>query len=445
MRTFADRHDAGRCLASDLQHLRADNPVVLGLPRGGVPVAYEIARALDAPLDVIVVRKLGIPLQPELAMGAIGEGGTRVINPAVIAQAHISDRTLQRVEERERAVLDSRIATLRRGHPRTPLEGRVAIVVDDGIATGATARAACEVARRLGATRVVLAAPVAPAGTTAEELSADELVCCAMPLGFGAVGAYYRDFTPTSDDDVVRLLASASSVGERSASGTAGRGVDADVQIAVADGVVLRGHLDLPSRARGVVLFAHGSGSSRLSRRNQYVASQLRAAGLGTLLFDLLTADEENDRGLVFDIPLLGRRLAAAARWLLARPEATTCRIGYFGASTGAGAALWAAAEPGSPVRAVVSRGGRPDLAGDRLPWVTAPTLLVVGGSDTTVLELNRKAQSRMRCPTRLIVVPGATHLFEEPGTLEQVARLASGWFSALLLDENDAVERMTP
>jgi putative phosphoribosyl transferase len=363
----------------------------------------------------------------------------------VIAQAYVSDRTLRAVEEREREVLDSRVAVLRRGRPRIPLQGRVAIVVDDGIATGATARAACEVARRLGATRVVLAAPVAPAGTTAEELSADELVCCAMPLGFGAVGAYYRDFTATSDDDVVRLLDSASSSGELSVAGVVAEGVDADVQVAITDGVVLRGHLDLPSLARGVVLFAHGSGSSRLSARNQYVAAQLRAGGLGTLLFDLLTAEEENDRGLVFDIPLLGRRLSATTRWLLARPDAAGCLVGYFGASTGAGAALWAAAEPGSPVRAVVSRGGRPDLAGDRLPWVTAPTLLVVGGSDTTVLDLNRTAQSRMRCPTRLVVVPGATHLFEEPGTLEQVARLAAGWFSAHLLDEQGATGQVGP
>jgi putative phosphoribosyl transferase len=445
MRTFADRHDAGRCLAPALQHLRAEHPVVLGLPRGGVPVAYEIARALDAPLDVIVVRKLGIPLQPELAMGAIGEGGTRVVNPSVIAQAYVSDRTLRAVEEREREVLDSRVAVLRRGRPRIPLQGRVAIVVDDGIATGATARAACEVARRLGATRVVLAAPVAPAGTTAEELSADELVCCAMPLGFGAVGAFYRDFTATSDDDVVRLLDSASSPAEHPVAGVVGEDIDADVQIAITDGVVLRGHLDLPSLARGVVLFAHGSGSSRLSARNKYVAAQLRAGGLGTLLFDLLTADEEDDRRLVFDIPLLGRRLAATTRWLLARPDAAECRIGYFGASTGAGAALWAAAEPGSPVRAVVSRGGRPDLAGDRLPWVTAPTLLLVGGSDTTVLDLNRSARSRMRCPTRLVVVPGATHLFEEPGTLEQVAHLAAAWFSAHLLEEHGAAGQVGP
>jgi putative phosphoribosyl transferase len=292
----------------------------------------------------------------------------------------------------------------------------------------------------------VLAVPVAPAGTTAEDLSADELICCAMPPGFRAVGSHYLDFSPTSDEEVVRLLdAEPGRVEPPGASDSRGPAheVDRDVEIVLDAGLVLRGHLDVPASPRGVVLFAHGSGSSRLSPRNQYVARILREAGLGTLLLDLLTASEEDDRSKVFDIPLLGSRLALVGRWLLSRPEVAGCRLGIFGASTGAGAALWAAAEPGSPVAAVVSRGGRPDLAGDRLSRVRAPTLLIVGGADLTVLELNRDAQSLMQCPTRLMVVPTATHLFEEPGTLEQVARLAATWFTDQL--EGDAVERGTP
>jgi putative phosphoribosyl transferase len=186
-----------------------------------------------------------------------------------------------------------------------------------------------------------------------------------------------------------------------------------------------------------VVLFAHGSGSSRLSPRNRFVAAQLHAAGLATLLYDLLSPAEDDSRRRVFDIPLLGSRLVQVARWLLARPEAAACPLGYFGASTGAGAALSAAAEPGCPAHAVVSRGGRPDLAGDRLLRVIAPTLFIVGGLDTSVLDLNRRAQARMQCEPRLVVVPGATHLFEEPRTLELVARLAAVWFRAHLLDED--------
>jgi putative phosphoribosyl transferase len=179
-----------------------------------------------------------------------------------------------------------------------------------------------------------------------------------------------------------------------------------------------------------MVVFAHGSGSSRHSPRNQYVASVLNDAGLGTLLLDLLTRSEEHDRGHVFDIALLARRLVAAVAWVGGRPDTSGLPVGLFGASTGAAAALWAASEPGLTIGAVVSRGGRPDLAGAaRLERVTAPTLLIVGGADLVVLQLNREAQARLRCPHRLAVVEGATHLFEEPGTLDRAAELARDWF----------------
>ncbi|HEX6500592.1 MAG TPA: dienelactone hydrolase family protein [Micromonosporaceae bacterium] len=196
--------------------------------------------------------------------------------------------------------------------------------------------------------------------------------------------------------------------------------------------VRLPGHLTVPPDATGVVVFAHGSGSSRHSPRNRYVADVLASAGLGTLLFDLLTSEEEGDRRNVFDIGLLADRLTGATGWLRGRVDASV-RVGLFGASTGAGAALWAAAEPGSDIAAVVSRGGRPDLAGDRLPSVAAPTLLIVGGDDVEVLELNRAALARLDCPADLAVVPGATHLFEEPGTLTRAAELARDWFTRYL------------
>jgi putative phosphoribosyl transferase len=197
-----------------------------------------------------------------------------------------------------------------------------------------------------------------------------------------------------------------------------------------AAGVRLAGDLVVPEAARGVVLFAHGSGSSRHSPRNRSVASALNRAGLGTLLFDLLTEAEAADRANVFDIEILARRLVGATQWLRTRAYVP---IGYFGASTGAAAALWAASTTGEEVGAVVSRGGRPDLAGSRLPGVRAPTLLIVGGRDTTVLDLNRQARTALRCENRLEVVPGATHLFEEPGALEEVAELARDWFTAHL------------
>ena len=195
-----------------------------------------------------------------------------------------------------------------------------------------------------------------------------------------------------------------------------------------AGGVSLPGDLALPAAPSGLVVFAHGSGSSRRSPRNVAVAERLHRDGLATLLFDLLTDDEARDRRLVFDIALLARRLAAAIERVSVEPGLTDTPVGLFGASTGAAAAL--AASVSSPgVVAIVSRGGRPDLAGDALERVSAPTLLIVGGADTEVLDLNRRAQARMRSETRLEVVPGATHLFEEPGALERVAELASAWF----------------
>jgi len=209
------------------------------------------------------------------------------------------------------------------------------------------------------------------------------------------------------------------------------------VQVSAGE-VPLEGNLSIPNGASGVVLFAHGSGSGRHSPRNRFVAQELVSAGLGTLLIDLLTEDEEHaemeTRHLRFDIGLLAGRLAGATDWLAAEPMTARLAVGYFGASTGGGAALVAAAERPDRVAAVVSRGGRPDLAGDALAQVTAPTLLIVGGRDKPVIEMNKWALGRLASPVKwLEIVPGATHLFEEPGTLEEVARLAAGWFTRYL------------
>ncbi|MGM0583634.1 MAG: dienelactone hydrolase family protein [Pseudomonadota bacterium] len=193
----------------------------------------------------------------------------------------------------------------------------------------------------------------------------------------------------------------------------------------------LPGILTLPDPARGLVIFAHGSGSGRLSPRNTYVAEELNARGFATLLFDLLTEDEAADRRNVFDIGLLARRLVEAIDWAAEQPDLASLPLGLFGASTGAAAALAAAARAPERVAAVVSRGGRPDLAGPALPRLRAPVLLIVGGSDTQVLELNREAQAQLSAPSDLRIVPGATHLFEEPGALEQVVALAGDWFEA--------------
>ena len=217
--------------------------------------------------------------------------------------------------------------------------------------------------------------------------------------------------------------------------------MQADAEISLvhitAGPVTLEGNLSLPRGARGIVMFAHGSGSSRLSPRNRYVAQLLNQARLATLLVDLLTAQEEaidlRTARLRFDIGLLAERLVGATDWLLEHPQTRELQIGYFGASTGAAAALVAAAERLDEVAAIVSRGGRPDLAGPRLPQVRAPTLLIVGGNDVQVIELNRAAFAQLRCEKQLVIVPGATHLFEEPAALDEVARLAREWFQRYL------------
>ncbi|TXL84620.1 phosphoribosyltransferase family protein [Streptomyces sp. IB2014 016-6] len=443
---FMDRRDAGRRLAGSLGHLGGTGIVVLGLPRGGVPVAAAVAEALDAPLDVCLVRKLGVPFHQELGMGAIGEGGVRVINDEVVRMTGVTEDELAGVEAHERQVLDSRARRYRGGRAPIGLEGRTVLVVDDGVATGSTARAACRIARARGAERIVLAVPVAPRNWTERMGSdADELVCPHTPRDFYAIGQFYVDFAQTDDDEVVACLAEAGdrpangrragsgpvdmAGGDREAYRAGGGEVGREAYIRIG-GATLRGRLTVPEGAAGVVVFAHGSGSSRHSPRNRFVATGLNRAGLGTLLFDLLTEEEEADRANVFDTGLLAGRLTDATGWLRGQPECEGLAVGYFGASTGAGAALWSAAEPDARIAAVVSRGGRPDLAGPRLPEVTAPTLLIVGGDDLQVIDLNRAARSRLHCENRLAVVPGATHLFEETGALERVTELAGDWFT---------------
>lgn len=214
-----------------------------------------------------------------------------------------------------------------------------------------------------------------------------------------------------------------------------------DVQAVRIEPRGLEGLLGTCDGAQGLVIFAHGSGSGRHSPRNNHVASGLRQAGLATLLLDLLLPAEEDNRANVFDIPLLASRLLEATRWARSQPGIAQLPIGYFGASTGAGAALVAAADPYARIAAVVSRGGRPDLAGHALSEVRAPTLLIVGSLDSQVIDLNRQALARLSCDKALEIVPGATHLFEEPGTLDQVLQLATGWFARHLVPDRAAKE----
>jgi putative phosphoribosyl transferase len=415
-------------------------------------VAYEVARALRAPLDVFLVRKLGAPGQEELAMGAIASGGVVVLNDEVIDALEISHEELKAEVEAESHELERREVMYRAGRPFISVKGKTVILIDDGLATGSTMRAALAALKRYEPAQVVVAAPVGASSTCAEFAAiADRCVCAIAPENFRSVGLWYDDFAQTTDEEVSGLLARAQSrrtegsaaqpgpqngmpepcgdrilnVAQRAPERTM---LEREVTID-ANGRTLCGTLALPAHATAVIVFAHGSGSGRKSPRNQYVAQVLQTAGLGTLLLDLLEEQEAGDRAKVFDIELLAERLETAARWLRKEPETAGLRLGYFGASTGAGAALVAAARAPDSIGAVVSRGGRPDLAKDALPRVTAPCLLIVGGNDEQVLELNRDAYERLKCLRRLSVVPGATHLFSEPGALEEVSRQAKEWF----------------
>jgi putative phosphoribosyl transferase len=436
---FTDREDAGRRLAERLASEHLTEPLVLALPRGGVPVAAVVADALGAPLQVFVARKVGAPGHPEYGIGAIAEGTDEVLVSEAADRLGLGTEDMAALAGRERAELDRRVEMYRGAEAIPPLEGRDVVLVDDGLATGVTAEAALASLRRRKPRRLLLAVPVC-AGDSAQRLSgiADSVVCLAAPEGFRAVGLWYERFEQTTDQEVLALLR------ERRAGATEEPSAAGEREVAVeVPGVGplqrLQGDLVVPAAAAGVVLFAHGSGSSRHSPRNRAVATALQRRGLATLLIDLLTPEEERlearTRHLRFDIGLLAGRLALVTGWLAEDSATAALPLGYFGASTGAAAALVAAAEQPRRVRAVVSRGGRPDLAGPVLRGVVAPTLLIVGSRDQTVLALNTSAAAELGGDHRLEVVEGATHLFEEPGALEEVARLAGDWLTTWLSD----------
>ncbi|HVW47591.1 MAG TPA: phosphoribosyltransferase family protein [Solirubrobacterales bacterium] len=434
---FADRDEAGRRLAAALERFRERDPIVVALPRGGVPVAFEIARLLQAPLDILLVRKLGAPARPEYGIGAIAEGGFRFLRHEEVELTGVSAAELEAVVADESAELERRRRVYRGDREPLDVEGRTVLLVDDGVATGGTVKVAAQALRARGAAEVVLAVPVGPPGV-GHRLARDfdQVICLEEPHGFFAVGQFYVDFSPVPDEEVTRLLELGREVPPMRVAADAVPDPVAGartVEIEPEPGVLLEGDLQIPVDARGLVLFAHGAGSSRRSPRNRQVAERLNRDGFATLLFDLLTEGEAAERANVFDIGLLTQRLLSVTRWAQDDEELRTLPIFYFGASTGAAAALRAAAHVGSDIHAVVSRGGRPDLAGESLERVVSPTLLIVGGADWQVLGLNEEAAKLLPCRHQVAIVPGATHLFEEPGALDLVAQLAAEWFSRFL------------
>lgn len=422
---FADRLQAGRQLATALAAYRGRHPLVLAIPRGALPIGRAVADALAGELDVVQVRKLGAPWNPELAIGAIDEQGQRYLSPYAgqldldpdwIEQC--SQRELQRMQERR-----SRWSPL---HPPIPARGRIVIVVDDGLATGASMIAALTAVRAQQPARLICALPVAAADSLQRVRGlADEVVCLATPPDFEAVGQYYRDFDPVDEDQVIALL-------QRHAGDP-----DGARELAL-EQAGLRAVLALPAHPWGLVGIAHGSGSGLDSPRNRAVAAQWSAAGLAVLRMDLLSADE-SATGIEPDLDRRARRLLDMLA--LARQRAALQRLpmGLFGGSTGAAVALRAAGLASHAVAAVVCRGGRIDLLdAAQLQAVYAPTLLLVGSEDRELLTLNRRLQPLLG-QAELQVVAGADHLFSSAGALDQVARAALDWFRRHLCPPNPA------
>jgi putative phosphoribosyl transferase len=441
MERFHDRTDAGRRLGVLLRNHALERPVVIGLPRGGVPVALEVARALGAPLDIRAVRKVGAPGNPELGAGAVAEGGGVVLNRAILSELGLSEMSLRGAIARAAEDAAGLGGRLRGSCPRLSLRDRTVVIVDDGIATGGTMRAAIAAVREEGARSIIAAAPVGPPETcdlVAREV--DRLVCPERPASFHAVGLWYDDFPQLGDEVVARMLAAAQlerADTEPQVALPVATGVERELLRIPAAGVWLEGELESPRGAGGLVILAHGSGSSRQSTRNRFLARALRDGGFATLRLDLLS-EEESARALADldgpadapDIPALASRLAAVIDWVRQAPRFAGLPTGLLGGSSGAAVALMAAAERPWDVWAVVSRGGRPDLAQGALAAVRSPTLFIVGGRDASVLSLNQDAMGRLTAPRRLSIVRNASHLFEEPGALEEVADLAVAWFA---------------
>lgn len=445
---FKNRQHAGQKLAQELTDLAGvEDLLVLGLARGGVPVAFEISQRLKAPLDVFVSRKLGVPGQEELAFGAIAANGGRYVDENIVRSAGLKPDDIERITRATEKTLEERGRIYREDRSPLHVDGRTVILVDDGVATGASMYAAMRALQEMKPKCLIVAVPVG-SRSACDWLRRhkNRLVVLDSPENFYAVGQHYDDFSQVSDDQVIDLLRRADRALQKAAESEcpdeqrlqrAATGNMRHEIVIKAGSVSLEGLLGLPPGARGIVLFAHGSGSSRHSARNRYVADYLQSHGIATLLFDLLTADEERvdrvTREHRFNIELLAERLIAVTRWIRENPLTNTLRVAYFGASTGAGAAFVAVASLRDSIAAVVSRGGRPDLAGEALSRVHAPSLLIVGSRDEQVIELNRAALERLQCePKKMILVRGATHLFEEPGCLEQVAYASADWLNAI-------------
>lgn len=460
--TFRDRAAAGRALAKSLGAYRGHAGVtVLGLARGGVVVAREVADALRAPIGVIVARKIGVPGIEEVALGAVADGGHRVIADTVAWYLGVPSRIVDLLAERERAELERSVATYRLGLPSLDVRGRTVIIVDDGLATGATMRAAIRSVRDKRPARIIAAVPVASRPAAAEvQREVDELTVVVMPPRFHTVSASYENYSPVSDDDVLllarrpvqRISPFVLDISDRL--GTAltrmekpARDTERTIGIPAFDATVV-GELGLPrvgrspkrwerpARVRGLVILSNAGGGKRNSYVERYLAGRFRLSGYATLRLDLLTREEQfsndADASLRFDVERTAARLAGACEWAESEGVAGAHRTILAAAGAAAAAALVTAARRPGRIFAVAARGGRVDLAGADLRRVDTPVLLIAGGEDRDTLRRNNDAGEQLRQGAVTIRIPRAGNAFEEPGALGAVAEHTVGWLERL-------------
>ena len=423
-RTYLNREHAGRQLARALKHLGGREPVIVALTPQGVSVARQVADRLGAELEALAVAGIHDAEDPSVRFGAASEGGVSIIDRQMCSTHRLTPADIERAVHRGVTEARRQSSIIHDGQSLIDLTGRHVIVVDDGVTSGMRMSAAVSHLRHVGAQTITIAVPVAPRSAIENlQVVADEVICPSVITENCAVDDCYEELTSLSESEIASILRSASH-----------HEVVMDITDPHGLGWQLHGSLGIPRGATAMVVFAHGSGSSRHSPRNREVASSLNEAGFATLLFDLLTEEEESHRDLVFDIDFLARRLTAVVDWCADDERVADMPLGLFGASTGAAAALTTAAYRPHVVRAVVSRGGRPDLAGPALERVEAPTLLIVGGEDYQVIDLNETALKSLGRSSRMEIIPGATHLFEEPGALDKVCLLARSWFDEYLI-----------
>lgn len=415
---FTDRTEAGRRLAERVRPLAVDDPVVLSLPRGGVPVGAELANELGLDFDVLMVRKIGLPDRPESGVGAVAEDGHVFYDDRALARMHVPRQALERTVEDGRAELTRRTTAYRGGRALPSVAGRDCVVVDDGVDTGGTARAALRMLRAQAPSRLVLAVPVAsPEAVEVLGPEVDDLVVLCVPDNFRAVGDWYREFGQLSDDRVTALL-------NEYTRARGGQGSVRGVRVRVGQ-VYLDGELTVPTPLRGAVVMALGEDSA--DPRWKAVAAFLRRAGYATLSLDLLT-DQERAEGRA-EAGTLGERLSDAVTWLRHSTDTAEGPLGMLGSGTVAPVALLTAAERGGDVGAVVVHGGRIDRAEDSLGGVRAPVLVLLESRDSFVREIGEWVRGRLGGPSDLTVLAGTDELLRGAWDWRSTATEAVAWF----------------